>query len=41
MDKDTEDLVELLITISVITRIIAKKLMKEGEEANEKRHCSD
>ncbi len=40
MDKATEELVDILITISVISKVIAKKLMMEGEEANEKRRCS-
>ncbi len=40
MNKSTEELVDILITISVISRMIAKKLMMEGEETNEKRKCS-
>ena len=40
MEKSTEELVDILITISVISRMIAKKLMMEGEDTNEKRRCS-
>ncbi len=32
MDKSTVELVEALMTVSSVSKIIAKKLMREGEE---------